>query len=334
MRFVLILGNTNWSNRYLADSIEKTGCKCRIVRPELFTVFPDHDDVIYMSQKYDLPYKLKAENISAVVARTNHHVLSHFKKMGVPITDALSERRAASDKIRSTYLFSQAKIPTPKTISNVGLNVNFKWISNRLKLPAIGKLAYGSQGKYIFFIENLESFRLFDDFARKAKKDYIIQSFITTASPKQKPKDIRVIVSNGKAISAMVRFAASGFKTNISLGGIGEKLELTPEVSNIAEKAAAAIGIKYCGIDIAYDIEKEKFLVYEANSNMSLKGIVTVTNQDVGVELAADIKRLALTSHKYVTPPDLSRFKDLPGMYMKTHEHESEFSIDPKQILL
>ena len=334
MKFVLILGKSTWSNNYIKNAIEQIGIKCRIVRPELFTVFPDRDDSVFLSQKYDLPYELKAENISCVVARSNHHVLSHFKKMSIPITDDLSTRRAASDKIRSTYLFSQANVPTPTTITNVGLNVNFKWISKRLKLPAIGKLASGSQGKYIFYIENVESFRLFDDFARKAEKNYIIQSFVTTSNSKTRPKDIRVIVSNGKAVCAMVRYAPSGYKTNISLGGIGEKLTLTPEVSALAEKAASSIGLNYCGIDIAYDINQARYLVYEANSNMSLKGIVSLTKQDVGEYISSDIKKISLSNHRYSGIPDLSRFEDLPGMYPDSNDVENEFTNNYKNLFI
>lgn len=75
-------------------------------------------------------------------------------------------------------------------------------------------------------------------------------------------RDFRVFVLGGEAVGAIARVSDS-LTHNIHQGGIGMPVEIDEEMGSIAEAAAAAIGIDYCGVDLLRD--EEGYTVLEVN---------------------------------------------------------------------
>lgn len=75
-------------------------------------------------------------------------------------------------------------------------------------------------------------------------------------------QDFRVFVLGGEAVSAISRVSDS-LTHNIHQGGIGIPVQIDEEMRAIAEAAAAAIGIDYCGVDLLQD--RDGYTVLEVN---------------------------------------------------------------------
>ncbi len=65
------------------------------------------------------------------------------------------------------------------------------------------------------------------------------------------PRDLRVLVADGRAVGASARVPAPGeWRTNVSLGGHLEPVEPPEEALRLAVAAIAAIGIDFAGVDL------------------------------------------------------------------------------------
>jgi len=78
--------------------------------------------------------------------------------------------------------------------------------------------------------------------------------------------DFRVDIVDGEFVSCYGRKASgTDWRTNITSGGSVFMREPNDEIINIAKKAAKICGTDIAGVDIIYDLEKEKYIVLEVN---------------------------------------------------------------------
>ena len=101
-------------------------------------------------------------------------------------------------------------------------------------------------------------------------------------------RDIRVMVVGGKTVAAMERVAQQGeFRSNIELGGEGRKIDLPPIYAETAEKAAKALRLEYCGVDLLQT--KDGPILCEVNSNAFFEGLEKTTGCNVAAAYAKRI---------------------------------------------
>jgi len=98
--------------------------------------------------------------------------------------------------------------------------------------------------------------------------------------------DHRVFVIRGRAMAAMVRYGES-WVNNVALGGICEALAHDTELGALAEAAAKAVDIDYCGVDIIRDRHGNLY-VLEVNSIPAWKGLQGVVDVDIAQALVDD----------------------------------------------
>jgi len=78
--------------------------------------------------------------------------------------------------------------------------------------------------------------------------------------------DFRVDIVDGEFVSCYGRKATGNdWRTNITSGGSIFLREPTDEIVSIAKKAAEVCGTDIAGIDLIYDLEKERYVVLEVN---------------------------------------------------------------------
>ena len=118
----------------------------------------------------------------------------------------------------------------------------------------------GSGGQNIYLIEKEKhNFNQITD--SLIKKGYVIaQEFLPGVSK----GDVRVLLMNGKLMEKEGEFGlirrkskdASEFRSNLSLGGVAEKAELTPEIEKIVELTSPKLikdGFFFVGLDVVDD---------------------------------------------------------------------------------
>ena len=160
---------------------------------------------------------------------------------------------------------------TPKSKPN---DAFLNEVAELLGFPLVAKKSYGSFGKGVQLVHGIEELRETEE--NWLYTPHFYQRYICESAG----RDVRVMVIGGKAVAAMERVAQKGeFRSNVELGGVGREIILSKEYVEVAEKAAAALHLDYCGVDILES--KNGPVVCEVNSNAFFEGLEKVTKINV-----------------------------------------------------
>jgi RimK family alpha-L-glutamate ligase len=150
------------------------------------------------------------------------------------------------------------------------------------KFPIVMKLLSGTQGIGVSIVDSYASLKSVYQTIRKldpsneillqekinSNFDLRIQVIIKKFNPLKEEKDNAIILGSMKR-SAVKK----DFRTNYSLGGSVKKYNISKELSDIAIKAATAVGCHWCGVDIMIDSDTKKPYILEVNSSPGTEGI-------------------------------------------------------------
>ena len=216
-----------------------------------------------------------------------------LEKAGVRLFNPHSAIVACDDKTTTLVALAGNGIPMPDTVSGLLCFTPEKKVSketldnieNTLGYPLIAKESYGSLGKGVYKIDDREKL---ERIAEKLKtKPHLYQKYVATSYG----RDMRVVVVGGKTVAAMIRRSNGDFRSNIELGGKGEKLEADERLKALSEKVARLLSLDYCGIDWLFGENGEPVLC-EVNSNAFFGGIEHVTGINVAKAYAEHVNAI------------------------------------------
>jgi hypothetical protein len=146
------------------------------------------------------------------------------------------------------------------------------------RFPVILKTLTGSKGVGVFVADSWEGLKSTLQAIWKINHsvEIIMQRFL------EADYDLRVHVLGDKVIAAMKRKKIKGdFRSNYSLGGKVEKVELQDDEIELAIAASKAVGATWCGVDIMRNKKDKKLFVLEVNSSPGTEGIEKATGKSV-----------------------------------------------------
>ncbi len=154
-----------------------------------------------------------------------------------------------------------ATVPAPLTYySEAPIPEEFiNSVENLLRYPFVAKQCRGSFGAEVELLKNRKEFLNAEKRLRLTQHFY--QQFIAPGG-----EDVRCIVIGGRFVCAMKRKNEKDFRSNIELGGRGERYDADEELIKMSELAAQTLGLDYCGADILIGSDDKKYLC-EVNSN-------------------------------------------------------------------
>ena len=214
--------------------------------------------------------------IGASVTFYGTAVLRQFEMMGVyPLNESVAITRSR-DKLRSLQLLARKGIGLPVT----GFAHSPDDIQDMLEMvggaPAVIKLLEGTQGIGVVLTETKKAAESVIEAFMGLNANILIQEFIKEAGG----ADLRCFVVGGRVVAAIKRQGKEGeFRSNIHRGGSATLVKLTPEERSTAIRAAKAMGLNVCGVDILRSNHGP--LVMEVNSSPGLEGIESTTQKDV-----------------------------------------------------
>lgn len=214
--------------------------------------------------------------IGASVTFYGTAVLRQFEMMGVyPLSESVAISRSR-DKLRSLQLLARKGIGLPVT----GFAHSPDDIEDMINMiggaPAVIKLLEGTQGIGVVLTETQKATESVLEAFMGLKANILIQEFIKEAGG----ADIRCLVIGGKVVAAMKRQGKEGeFRSNLHRGGSATLVKLTPEERSTAVRAANAMGLNVCGVDILRSNHGP--VVMEVNSSPGLEGIEGATQKNI-----------------------------------------------------
>jgi gamma-F420-2:alpha-L-glutamate ligase len=213
-----------------------------------------------------------------------------LEKRGVRLFNSACSIELCDDKMRTHLALAAHGIKMPRTISgplNYSTSISMDFIKNvesLLSFPFVAKLNYGSLGENVYLLNNEKDFIDFETIHRYDPRLY--QEFVSSS----KGVDYRIIVIGGRFAAGMKRINDNGdFRSNIALGGRGEKVKIPDAFVKVAEKSAKILKLDYCGCDILIGTHGEPILC-EVNSNAFITGIEATTGFNVAKTYALHIK--------------------------------------------
>lgn len=287
MRGIVIINGFPSAEKFYAqgekirNAIEMEGVECDLIK--------NGDAYALLTECGEVKTPLAGYNF-VVYLDKDKYLGRMLEKMGMRLYNTAEAIETCDDKML-TYLALEGSglrlaktIPSPLCYTKGATpNVAFlQSVAEELGFPMVVKKSYGSFGAGVQLVHGMDELQKIAQ--EWLHEPHFYQEYIADT----KGKDIRVIVVGGKAIGCMERVAQDGeFRSNIELGGVGQKINPPKAYIEAAESAARILGLDYCGVDL---LETEDGPVLcEVNSNAFFEGFEKVTGINVAKAYARHI---------------------------------------------
>jgi gamma-F420-2:alpha-L-glutamate ligase len=163
---------------------------------------------------------------------------------GCRVFNSSEAARVCNDKVESHLLAARLGLPQADTAFR--RNEPAELLTHGLGYPVVLKSPYGHGGGEVFLAYCEDELVAL---ASKLGCDRVLLQKLCG----RPGEDVRAYVLGGKVFAAVKRKAASGFRANLSLGGVAEPYELDTAGRESAERVLRALPLDYAGIDFLLD---------------------------------------------------------------------------------
>ncbi|MCD8200956.1 MAG: RimK family alpha-L-glutamate ligase [Clostridia bacterium] len=213
-----------------------------------------------------------------------------LEKSGVRVFNSAKAIEVCDNKMLTHTALAGSGIPMPDCVyaplcyyEDVKADDTFvSYVLERLGLPLVAKMSYGSLGNEVWMINSPEELKSFEE--KNKLFEHFYQKYIFCG----KGRDVRCLVVGGKFLCSYARVNDTDFRSNIEQGGRGERFDASSDIVEFSEKAAITLGLDYCGTDILISESGEKYLC-EVNSNAFFRVAEKVTGVNVARAFAEHV---------------------------------------------
>lgn len=294
---ILSNGPGNYSTKRLKEEAEKRGHIARVIKyKECYaSIERNNPAVFYRGEKIE-GYDAMIPRIASYMTRYGSAILRQMELQNVYTTTSSIAIVRSRDKLRSMQLLSRAGVAVPKTVfARTATDVS-GLIDELGGAPVIIKLARGTHGNGVVLADTkkaaksvLQAFYVMDG---GDGTNILLQEFVKESAG----TDIRALVVGSKVIASMERKSLDDdFRSNLHQGGEGKSIKLTDDERKTAIKAAKAMGLNVCGVDMMRSSKGP--LVLEVNASPGF-GIEKVTGRNVAGQVIEYIELNARRRNK------------------------------------
>ena len=211
-------------------------------------------------------------SLEQVIFRMN--ALAQLADVGVRVVNSPRSIEVAVDKYLTTAKLQAAGLLVPRTATCQTWEQAMESFA-ALDGDVVVKPLFGGEGRGITRVnDEAIAQRVFKTLEQIGAVIYL-QEFI-----EHEGSDLRVMLIGDRTLGMRRRHPAD-WRTNISLGGKAERLEVTDELTQLARSASKAIGTEIAGIDFLPGKDGELYVI-EVNAVPGWRALSRVTGEDVG----------------------------------------------------
>lgn len=274
---ILSKGPANYSTKRLKEVAMERGHEVRVI----------NYNKCYMSIEKDNPVVYHnggpLTDVDAIIPRIaqsytmyGSSVVRQFEMQGVFTTSSSIAISRSRDKLRSYQLLAKYGVGVPKTVFARETSEFDEVIELAGGTPLIIKVARGTHGNGVVLAETKKAAQAVMQAFYVEGVNFLVQEFVEESAG----MDIRALVVGGKVVASIKRQSLDDdFRSNTHQGGEGSPVKLTDEERKTAQRAAKAMGLPICGVDMMRSDRGP--LVLEVNSSASLKTPEELTGRDV-----------------------------------------------------
>lgn len=277
---ILSKGPANYSTKRLKEEALARGHNVRIINyAKCYVTVEQNNPVIRYEGEALRDIDVIIPRIASNLTKYGTSIVRQFEMQGVfSIVSSLAINRTR-DKLRATQIMARAGVGIPKTVFARETAEVEDLIEQAGGAPLIIKVARGTHGKGVVLAETRKAAEAVMQAFYVEGVSFLVQEYIAESAG----TDIRAFVVNGKVVASMQRQSLDDdFRSNLHQGGEGTPIKLTDEEKKTALKAAKAMGLAICGVDM---MRSERGpLVLEVNASPGF-GIEKVTNRNVASKI-------------------------------------------------
>ena len=199
-----------------------------------------------------------------------------YAHYGTPTVNHPDVVEVAGDKVLASLRLAERGIPTPKTVIALSPEAALKAL-DRVGYPAVLKPAVGSWGRLMAKVSTPEEAEQILEHKTALPSPvhsvFYVQEFV--AKP---DRDLRVFVVGSEAVAGMYR-RSTDWRTNAARGATTQPLPITPELRELALRAAAAVGGGVLAVDLMES--PNGLVVHEVNPTPEFKALTAATSVDI-----------------------------------------------------
>lgn len=285
---ILSKGPGNYSTKRLKEEAEARGHSVRVINYTKCYMTVERSNPVVRYEGEDLSdIDVIIPRIAAGLTKYGTAVVRQFEMQGVFTTASSIAIARSRDKLRSVQILARAGVGIPKTVFSRETAEVEDLIELAGGTPLIIKVARGTHGNGVVLAETRKAAQAVMQAFYVEGVNFVVQEFIEESAG----TDIRAFVVGGKVVASMKRQSLDDdFRSNLHQGGEGKIVKLTDEERKTAQKAAKAMGLPICGVDMMRSDRGP--LVLEVNSSPGF-GIETVTGRNVASKILDYIEQNA-----------------------------------------
>jgi RimK family alpha-L-glutamate ligase len=228
-----------------------------------------------------LPRIIPGGSLEQIIYRVD--TLHRLEERGVRTMNSARAIERTVDKAWTSAILEQAGLPTPDTVACETPEAALE--AFRAMGDVVVKPLFGSMGMGMSRVSDEDlAWRVFR-VIETTRGIYYLQRFIPHGG-----RDIRAFVVGDQVLGAIER-RSEGWRTNFSRGGAVAPFRLPAEWSDLALRAARAVGAEYAGVDLLSS-DDGRVYVLEVNGIPGWEGLQRATRIDVAGAVVDQVLRV------------------------------------------
>ena len=216
------------------------------------------------------------------------YALRFFEHYGVPTVNPYDVVALCGDKVLASLRLEEAGVPTPRTVVALTPAAALKAL-DEIGYPAVLKPPVGSWGRLMAKVDDPEEAEQIIE--HKSALGSPMHSIFYVQEYVEKPeRDLRVFVVGDEIVAAMTRHSKD-WRTNAARGAVSTGLKPTPEMAELAMRAAHAVGGGVLAVDLMES--PDGLVVHEVNPTPEFRALTTATGVDVAGKIVDFVTEIA-----------------------------------------
>ena len=286
---ILSKGALNYTTKRLREVAEARGHDVEVVNyAKCYMTMERSKPVIYYKGEILAKFDAIIPRIAQSYTKYGTAVVRQFEMQGSYTTASSIAINRSRDKLRSYQIMARNDVAIPKTVfARETANLD-EVVELAGGAPVIIKVARGTHGNGVVLAETRKAAVAVMQAFYVEGVNFMVQEFVAESAG----TDIRALVVGGRVVASIERRSLDDdFRSNTHQGGVGKAVKLSLEEEKMAIKAAKAMGLPVCGVDMMRSKDGPKVL--EVNSSASIMTPERVTKRDVATKIIEYIERTA-----------------------------------------
>jgi ribosomal protein S6--L-glutamate ligase len=291
---ILSKGAANYTTKRLKEVALARGHNVRVINyAKCYMTMEKSKPVVYYNGKALPKFDVIIPRIAQSYTKYGTAVVRQFEMQGIFSTASSIAINRSRDKLRATQILARQDVGIPKTVF-ARESANLEEIVDLAGgAPVIIKVARGTHGNGVVLAETKKAAKAVMQAFYVEGVNFVVQEFVKESAG----TDIRVLVVGNRVVASVIRQSLDDdFRSNTHQGGVGKKVKLTDEEEKTAIRAARALSLPICGVDMMRSDDGPKVL--EVNSSASIKTPELITGRDVATKIIEYVERNAKAKHK------------------------------------